>query len=165
MKYSNKTVGLLVASFNFCQLHSFPAMKRRNPSKLALASKQLRRSTRTAMLRLSSTELQSGSGDEGAKNEKREAVSTDAGKGWITERTPLSKLWCGNDNVEKRFKIISWNVNGLRALIRKDPLALSKLVVSQNFPDVLCLQETKLQTIHVEDEKLGLKEILRDEGI
>jgi len=140
-------------------------MKSRNPSKLVLAPKELRRSSRTVALRLSSTKSQSGSGDEGAKNEKKEAVSTDAEKGWITKRTPLSKLWCGNDNVEKRFKIISWNVNGLRALIRKDPLALSKLVLSQNFPDVLCLQETKLQNIHVEDEKLGLKEMLRDEGI
>lgn len=45
-----------------------------------------------------------------------------------------------SDKVETRdTTIISWNVNSLRALIRKDPLALEKLV-KQYKPDLLCLQ-------------------------
>ena len=40
------------------------------------------------------------------------------------------------------MKLISWNVNGLRALLRKD--ALLPLIKAED-PDVLCLQETKAQ--------------------
>lgn len=46
--------------------------------------------------------------------------------------------------------VISWNVAGIRALLKKDAEALSKLVGAEN-PDVVCLQETKLQDIHVAD--------------
>lgn len=42
---------------------------------------------------------------------------------------------------------ITWNVNSLRALLRKDANALQDLV-DQYDPDVLCLQETKLQPQH-----------------
>ena len=38
------------------------------------------------------------------------------------------------------LKIFSWNVNGIRAVIRKG--ALQKFIAEYN-PDVLCLQETK----------------------
>ena len=38
------------------------------------------------------------------------------------------------------LKIYSWNVNGLRAVIRKG--ALQKFIKEQR-PDILCLQETK----------------------
>mmetsp|Transcript_26340 Transcript_26340/g.74028 ORF Transcript_26340/g.74028 Transcript_26340/m.74028 type:complete len:313 (+) Transcript_26340:226-1164(+) len=44
--------------------------------------------------------------------------------------------------------VLTWNVAGLRALVRKDPDALANLLRSEK-PDVLCLQETKLQEIHV----------------
>mmetsp|Transcript_26344 Transcript_26344/g.74058 ORF Transcript_26344/g.74058 Transcript_26344/m.74058 type:complete len:119 (+) Transcript_26344:425-781(+) len=40
--------------------------------------------------------------------------------------------------------VLTWNVAGLRALVRKDPDALANLLRSEK-PDVLCLQETKLQ--------------------
>lgn len=64
-----------------------------------------------------------------------------------------------SDKVETRdTTIISWNVNSLRALIRKDPLALEKLV-KQYKPDLLCLQETKLQEEH---EEL-FKDLLKDD--
>lgn len=43
--------------------------------------------------------------------------------------------------------MITWNVNSLRALMRKDALALQKLVEAYE-PEVLCLQETKLQERH-----------------
>lgn len=42
---------------------------------------------------------------------------------------------------KKRLKIISWNVNGLRAVIRKDFTG----IIQKLDPDILCLQETKLQ--------------------
>ena len=38
------------------------------------------------------------------------------------------------------LKIFSWNVNGIRAVIKKG--ALQKFIKEQN-PDILCLQETK----------------------
>ncbi|KKW33349.1 MAG: Exodeoxyribonuclease III Xth [Candidatus Uhrbacteria bacterium GW2011_GWA2_52_8d] len=40
----------------------------------------------------------------------------------------------------KSLKLISWNVNGLRAVVRKDTFIPS---VKKHAPDVLCLQETK----------------------
>lgn len=56
------------------------------------------------------------------------------------------------------FKVLSWNVAGLRALLKKDPQAISRLVEEEQ-PDVLCLQEHKLQTDHcgAVTEQLGLK--------
>ena len=58
---------------------------------------------------------------------------------------------------------MSWNVAGLRALMRKEPNTLSKLA-SEHKLDVICLQETKLQESHVEDPTLKIKEILLDDG-
>lgn len=40
------------------------------------------------------------------------------------------------------MKICSWNVNGIRALLRKD--ALAPFVAAED-PDIICLQETKAQ--------------------
>jgi exodeoxyribonuclease-3 len=40
------------------------------------------------------------------------------------------------------MKLYSWNVNGLRAVIRKDAL---KPFIKEENPDILCLQETKAQ--------------------
>lgn len=63
------------------------------------------------------------------------------------------------------FKIATWNVAGLRALIKKDPDVLDKLCKKHNL-DVLCLQETKLQEQHLDDPKLGSigKTLLKDAG-
>jgi exodeoxyribonuclease III (xth) len=59
---------------------------------------------------------------------------------------------------------MSWNVAGLRALVRKQPNALSDLATRHNI-DVLCLQETKLQNDHVTDPKLKLKgHLLEEQG-
>lgn len=49
----------------------------------------------------------------------------------------------------KVLNILSWNVNGLRAVIAKSKHILFNLV-QKHQPDVLCLQETKLQEIHVD---------------
>ncbi len=42
---------------------------------------------------------------------------------------------------KKQIKLISWNVNGLRAVLKKDFFA----AVETMDPDILMLQETKLQ--------------------
>lgn len=42
----------------------------------------------------------------------------------------------------KHLKIVSWNVNGIRAVLKKG--ALQQLIEGEN-PDILCLQETKAQ--------------------
>ncbi len=58
---------------------------------------------------------------------------------------------------------MSWNVAGLRALVRKEPKALSTLAKDHDL-DLICLQETKLQEMHLDDPKLKLKEILVEDG-
>lgn len=44
----------------------------------------------------------------------------------------------------KSMKFLSWNVNGLRALLKLKTFSALQLAQRENF-DVLCLQETKLQ--------------------
>ena len=56
----------------------------------------------------------------------------------------------------------SWNVAGLRALVKKLPTALSDLVKKYDL-DILCLQETKLQEQHLSDSKLDIPR-LEEEG-
>lgn len=46
------------------------------------------------------------------------------------------------------MKIYSWNVNGLRAIMKKD---FVKWIQDEN-PDILCIQETKLQELQLDDE-------------
>ena len=58
---------------------------------------------------------------------------------------------------------MSWNVAGLRAVLRKEPNALSKLAKDHNL-DMICLQETKLQETHLDDPKLNITGILSDDG-
>ncbi|CAN6450615.1 unnamed protein product [Victoria cruziana] len=52
----------------------------------------------------------------------------------------------------KLVKLVSWNVNGLRALLKSESFSAHDLAQKENF-DVLCLQETKLQEKDVEDIK------------
>ncbi len=49
-------------------------------------------------------------------------------------------VYCGG--MSTSIKLISWNVNGIRAVIRKD--AFVPFIRKEN-PDVICLQETKAQ--------------------
>ena len=44
----------------------------------------------------------------------------------------------------KSVKIMTWNVNGLRALLKLESFSALQLAQRENF-DVLCLQETKIQ--------------------
>ncbi|CAH9113966.1 unnamed protein product [Cuscuta europaea] len=55
----------------------------------------------------------------------------------------------------KALKLISWNVNGLRGLLKLDSVCIKQLAQREEF-DVLCLQETKLQEkdVQIIKEKL-----------
>ena len=57
------------------------------------------------------------------------------------------------------FRIASWNVAGLRAVLTKSPNVFVDFVKRHNI-DVLCLQETKLQEQHLDDPKLNIKQIM-----
>ncbi|MFU8826224.1 MAG: endonuclease/exonuclease/phosphatase family protein, partial [Brevefilum sp.] len=50
------------------------------------------------------------------------------------------------------MKITTWNVNGYRAILRKKAL----IWVPEVDPDVLCLQEIKLQMDQISDEEASL---------
>lgn len=51
------------------------------------------------------------------------------------------------------MNIISWNVNGLRAVLKKDFIPWIK----ETDPDILCIQETKLQKETLEDEARNIE--------
>jgi len=44
----------------------------------------------------------------------------------------------------RALKIMSWNVNGLKALLKSRGFSVQQLAQREDF-DVLCLQETKMQ--------------------
>ncbi|XVE95869.1 hypothetical protein REPUB_Repub02eG0171500 [Reevesia pubescens] len=77
-------------------------------------------------------------------------------KGWIAynPRTMRPSPPTGNT---KFVKVLSWNVNGLRALLKVEGFSALQLAKRENF-DVLCLQETKLQEKDVESIKQSLIE-------
>jgi hypothetical protein len=69
----------------------------------------------------------------------------------------IPKLWDAEKALAKglyTFKILSWNVNGLRALVRKQPAAFADLC-KHNDPDLLCLPEMKLQETNLDDLKMN----------
>lgn len=71
----------------------------------------------------------------------------------------LTQLLC-----DLALKMASWNVAGLRAVLRNNPDALVDLVMKHDL-DVLCLQETKLQEMHLDDPKLKLRgHLLEEQG-
>ncbi|KAF0919696.1 hypothetical protein E2562_030944 [Oryza meyeriana var. granulata] len=57
----------------------------------------------------------------------------------------------------KALKILSWNVNGLKALLKSRGFSVHQLAQREAF-DILCLQETKMQEKDVEVIKEGLLE-------
>ncbi len=52
------------------------------------------------------------------------------------------------------MKIVSWNVNGIRAIMKKDFLSS----IADINPDILCLQETKAQDNQVRETLFGIDE-------
>lgn len=59
------------------------------------------------------------------------------------------------------FRVASWNVAGLRALLRNHPTALPDFCAKHKI-DLLCLQEHKLQEQHLDDPKLKIQQVLED---
>lgn len=105
----------------------------------------------------------SASDDEGSvskstKSPKKKKASDH--QRW-TERTPLARHWdperAMSSTGSYTFTVISWNVAGLRAFVKKRPDALMNLA-KKHRADVICLQETKLQEGHLDDPKLKLRE-------
>ncbi|KAH9545782.1 hypothetical protein CY35_12G064700 [Sphagnum magellanicum] len=64
---------------------------------------------------------------------------------------------------DNTMKLLSWNVNGLRALLKEKGVEhaegslIARLALREDF-DILCLQETKLQEKHVEEIQKSLSE-------
>jgi exodeoxyribonuclease-3 len=54
---------------------------------------------------------------------------------------------------KKRIKLISWNVNGLRAVIKKDFFALFR----QMDADIFSIQETKIQENQLTDDMKNIE--------
>jgi exodeoxyribonuclease III len=54
------------------------------------------------------------------------------------------------DDTKKYLKLISWNVAGLRGLLKNKPNIIND-IVDKHSPDVFCLQEHKLQSSHLAD--------------
>ncbi|XAR68463.1 DNA-(apurinic or apyrimidinic site) lyase [Bertholletia excelsa] len=69
-------------------------------------------------------------------------------KGWVAYNPRTMRPPPLNRDT-KFVKFLSWNVNGLRALLKQDGFSALQLAQRENF-DVLCLQETKLQEKDVE---------------
>lgn len=68
-------------------------------------------------------------------------------------RSPTAR-WVAGDlpKGRKLLRLLSWNVAGLRAVLRKeDSCAAIKALLEKEKPHILCLQETKLQSHHVDE--------------
>lgn len=64
-------------------------------------------------------------------------------KEWVPYNPKTMRPPALNGDIE-HVKIMSWNVNGLRALLKLESFSALELAQREDF-DVLCLQETKLQ--------------------
>ena len=62
-----------------------------------------------------------------------------------------------NSNAARTWKLASWNVNGLRAVLKKNPSFTD--IVHQLDADVIALQETKLQEGQVEIDLPGYHQV------
>ncbi|XP_074575927.1 DNA-(apurinic or apyrimidinic site) endonuclease, chloroplastic isoform X3 [Curcuma longa] len=71
--------------------------------------------------------------------------------GWIPYNPKIMRPLHPTNDI-KYVKMISWNVNGLRALLKTDGSSVLQLAEKEDF-DVLCLQETKMKENDVEKIK------------
>lgn len=94
--------------------------------------------------------------EEGASNSAKKARKEKLENAEGIRRDVITPLPIIDKN--KHFKIMSWNVAGLRAIMKKSPEILNTLVLKHT-PDVLCLQETKLQREHVKEHMHILKDL------
>ncbi|XP_042394028.1 DNA-(apurinic or apyrimidinic site) endonuclease, chloroplastic-like isoform X1 [Zingiber officinale] len=71
--------------------------------------------------------------------------------GWIPYNPKIMRPLHPTNDI-KYVKMVSWNVNGLRALLKTDGCSVLQLAEKEDF-DVLCLQETKMKENDVEKIK------------
>ena len=64
-----------------------------------------------------------------------------------------------SSDASRQIKIISWNVAGLRGILKKNKEILNDLIQQQE-PDIICLQEHKLQQDHLKE----FSTLLNDKG-
>jgi hypothetical protein len=81
-------------------------------------------------------------------------VAKPAAEKTVFERTQTPRRACPPEGAS--FRALSWNVAGLRALLSNGTSALKQLVEEER-PDLLCLQEHKLQTSHVPEAEKQLR--------
>ena len=78
----------------------------------------------------------------------------DKGKdGKIVEGSPIIKRGSGavyDDFQDGKCDIWSWNINGLNACVNKE--TIQKFIADKD-PTVLCLNETKIQTQHIDEKQ------------
>ncbi|KAH7654908.1 exodeoxyribonuclease III protein [Dioscorea alata] len=77
-------------------------------------------------------------------------------KGWVAYN-PKTMRPPPLSSDTKSMKVLSWNVNGLRALLKLESFSALQLAQREDF-DVLCLQETKIQEKDVEEIRKSLFE-------
>lgn len=64
--------------------------------------------------------------------------------------------------LKSTLSVMSWNVNGLRSLLRHDSEgSLLRSLVESKRPDFICLQETKLQEVHTQEMASKLDQFFR----
>src|SRR5262245_22499086 len=66
-----------------------------------------------------------------------------------------SPLQCSGPITRKHMKLYSWNVNGIRAVLKKGTF---QSFIKDHNPDILCLQETKAERGQVEVDLAGYVE-------
>ena len=61
----------------------------------------------------------------------------------------------------KTLSVVSWNINGLRSLLKHDKeCKILRNMIQSKKPDFICLQETKLQEHHVSEMETYLIGVL-----
>ncbi|KAL3682047.1 hypothetical protein R1sor_000069 [Riccia sorocarpa] len=128
--------------------------------KRASKSSSTRKKKQPLNSKAESEDEESGMQEEETQAAKREVGGVDPKKPWLTlaHKKP-SPEWVIYDpdtmrrpalpSSVKSMKLLSWNVNGLCALMKKRNEFLVELVEEESF-DVICMQETKLQEKEVE---------------
>lgn len=140
---------------------------KKTASKKTTTAKATKKKVATKKATTSSGSEDETDGNSATKSPAKKVKKAKAVVQSITERDELPKLWDDDKakaNGSYTLKIATWNVAGLRAVIKKDPEALAKLVKANDI-DILCLQETKLQEMHLDDPKLKIRShLLEAEG-
>ena len=83
-----------------------------------------------------------------AKGSKKAKRASKVDIEWYTREELARQV--DDDRTKTTLKIMSWNIAGLRPPSRKPTL---EALVKKHDPDVICIQETKIQDIHEKDHE------------